>query len=239
MLHYQPFVNAETGEISGFEALVRWTHPVLGLIPPDKFIPLAEANGIIVPLGEWVMRAACKQTKIWHQLGFYLKAAINLSAKQLHQKNLISLVEHILIENDLDAKYVELELTETAAFQPEVVPIIKQFKEIGLGLSIDDFGTGYSGLRNLKLFSIDKLKIDKAFIQDILTSSNSLTIVTNIISMAKKMNITTLAEGVETNEQLQLLRKLGCNLIQGYYFSPPVSADIFTELLTSKKRFNA
>lgn len=238
MLHYQPFVNAKTGDICGFEALVRWEHPVLGLVPPDKFIPLAETNGIIIPLGEWVMRSACKQTKEWQKLGFFLKGAINLSARQLQQKNIIQLINSILKECDLEPKYIELELTETAAFQAEVIPVIKQFKETGLGLSIDDFGTGYSGLSNLKLFSIDKLKIDKSFVQDLLTSRNSRTIVTNIIAMARKMNITILAEGVETQEQLKILQRLGCDLIQGYYFSCPVSAEVFTKLLTDRKHFD-
>lgn len=237
-LQFQPFVNVSDGEILGAEALVRWEHPNLGLISPMNFIPLAEANGIILPLGEWVFRSACVQTKIWHELGFErMKIAVNLSAKQLQQKNIIKTVGNILKETKVDPAYIELELTETEAFQEEVLPILMQFQEMGLGLSIDDFGTGYSGLSNLKLFAIDKLKIDKTFIQDVVTNPDSRAIIANTISLAKKMNITIIAEGVETKEQLNFLREHGCDLIQGYYVSPPLNPDVFTDLLKSKTHF--
>lgn len=237
-LQYQPFVDVKTGEITGVEALVRWENPTLGRISPDNFIPLAEANGIIIPLGEWVFYTACVQTKLWHQLGFKnIKVAINLSAKQLTQKNFVETIKRILQKVDLSPEFIELELTETAAFQEDVLPILKQFKAMGLGLSVDDFGTGYSSLSNLKLIEIDKIKIDKSFVQDLATNHDSRAIVSNTIALAKKMKITILAEGVENKEQLKFLKENGCELIQGYYFSQPVNADVFTELLISKKRY--
>lgn len=238
ILQYQPFVDLKTGYICGMEALVRWNSPVLGFVAPDNFIPLAEADGIIIPLGEWVMRTACTQTKVWHDQGFTsLKVAINLSAKQLLKREIVLIISRILKETGLDPQFVELELTETAAFQEEVIPVLKKFKEMGLGLSIDDFGTGYSGLSNIKLFTIDKLKIDKSFVKDVVTSDDSKAIVSNTIALAKKINVTVLAEGVETIEQLRFLQEHGCDLIQGYYFSRPLDPDAFTKLLISNARF--
>lgn len=233
-LYYQPFVDVLTEKICGAEALIRWKNPVLGFVSPMRFIYIAEANGMIIPLGEWVLREAFTQTKAWHEQGFTtLKVAVNLSAKQLQQENIVKTIEHILKEADLDPQFIELELTETEAFKEEAVPVLKRLKAIGFNLSIDDFGTGYSGLKNLKLFAIDKLKIDRAFIQDVDTNIESKTIVSNIVSLAKKMGITVLSEGVETEEQLAFLQKIGCDLIQGYYFSPPVPVEEFTKLLSN------
>lgn len=238
LLHYQPFVDLQTGKICGMEALVRWVHPVMGLVPPDSFIPLAETNGIINPLGEWVLRTACFQTREWHRMGFTdLKIAVNLSAKQLQQKNIINIIDIILRESELEPQFLELELTETAAFQDDTIPILKQMNEMGLGLSIDDFGTGYSSLKNLKQFLISKLKIDKSFVKDIDTNNDSKTIVSNTIELAKKLNIYVLAEGVETKANVDFLKSHGCHYAQGYYFSPPVKAEVFTELLMNKKQF--
>jgi len=235
-VYYQPFVNLKLGQVCGMEALLRWKNPELGFVSPLDFIVLAEAGGVIIPLGEWVFRQACLQTKIWHEQGFKsLKVAINLSAKQLQYKNLLKSIDDILKETALAPEYIELELTETEAFKEEAIPIIKQLKAMGLGLSIDDFGTGYSGLKNLKLFAIDKLKIDKSFIQDIDVSEDSKTIVRNTITLAKKMGITVLAEGVETKQQLDFLLKSDCDMVQGYYFSPALRADDFMEFLISKR----
>ncbi len=233
-LHFQPFIDLQTGGICGMEALVRWESPVLGMISPMDFIPLAEANGMIIPLGEWVFRTACKHTKNWHELGFPLKIAINLSAKQLLNKNIVESIRNIIKEVNLAPEHIELELTESEAFRQEVIPILKKFKAMGFGLSIDDFGTGYSGLSNLKLFEIDKLKIDQSFIRDIVTNADSQAIVSNTITLAKKLNIKILAEGVETREQMEFLKAHGCDMIQGYYFSPPVKPEVFTELLKNK-----
>lgn len=238
ILHYQPVIDLKTGYLCCVEALIRWKHPALGLIYPDRFIPIAEANGVIIPLGEWVFRAACFQLKLWHDKGISeLKMAINLSSKQLQKTKFDQVAHEILKQTHLDPKYIELELTESAAFQNDTIPILKQFKKLGLGLAIDDFGTGYSGLSNLKLFTIDKLKIDKSFVRDLMTNEDSKAIVTNTIALAKKMHVEVLAEGIETKEQLSFLQEQGCDLGQGYYFSPPVSADILFEqfLLHPKK----
>lgn len=239
MLQYQPFIDLKTGKICGMEALGRWENPSLGIISPADFIPLAEANGIIIPLGEWVLRTACLQTKEWHKLGFNtLKVSVNLSSKQLQQKNIVQTITNILHETQLDPQFLELELTESEAFQADVIPILKQFKAMGLGLSIDDFGTGYSGLRNLKLFAIDKLKIDQSFVKDVATNNDSKAIVANIIDLAKELEVIVLAEGVETKEQLAFLVEKGCDMIQGYYFSPAVHTDVFTELLKNDTRLS-
>jgi diguanylate cyclase (GGDEF)-like protein len=235
ILHYQPVVNLKTGKICSVEALIRWKHPNLGMISPGKFIPLAENDGIIIPLGEWAFRTACMQTKIWHDQGFHtLKIAVNLSSKQLLKKDIVQTFTNILTSTQLSPTCVELELTESAAFRNETIPIVKQFKAMGLSLAIDDFGTGYSGLSNLKLFAIDKLKIDQSFIRDVATNEDSKAIVENTVALAKKINVKVLAEGVETKEQLLFLQETGCYLIQGYYFSQPVEASELTQLLEHK-----
>jgi diguanylate cyclase (GGDEF)-like protein len=223
-LVYQPFIDAKTHRICGLEALIRWKNPVLGFVSPVDFIPIAVANGLIIPIGEW------------HKQGFTsLKISVNLASKQLLDKNIMKMIAEILEENSLDPAFLELELTETEAFQADVIPILNQANEMGLCLSIDDFGMGYSGLSNLKLFAIDKLKIDKSFVDDVITNNDSKAIVTNTINLAKKLNVIALAEGVETKEQLDFLRDNGCDLIQGYYFSPAVSASDFTKLLENDK----
>ncbi|MDR3478491.1 MAG: EAL domain-containing protein [Gammaproteobacteria bacterium] len=235
---YQPVVDLKTGKICSGEALVRWNSPTLGLISPDKFIPLAEANGIIIPLGAWVLLTACRQAKEWHDKGYNtFKMAINLSAKQLQKKSIIETMEDVIRETKLEPQFIELELTESEAFKLEVMPILNQFESMGFRLSIDDFGTGYSGLSSLKLASFETLKIDRSFIKDIETNSNNKAIVSNTITLAKKMNLKVIAEGVETKEQLQFLKEHDCDMIQGYYFSPPVTAEAFTKLLVSDKRY--
>jgi diguanylate cyclase (GGDEF)-like protein len=231
-LQFQPVINLQTGHICSAEALIRWNSPTLGYVMPDNFIPIAEATGIIVPLGEWVLRTACEQVKCWHDMGFIsMRVAVNLSAKQLLRKNLRLKIKDILDKTGIAPEYIELELTESVAFQKEVVPLLKQFKRMGFGLSIDDFGTGYSGLSNLKLFSIDTLKIDKSFVRDLMTNNDSRAIVSNTIALAKKINVKIIAEGVETREQLNFLIENGCDMIQGYYYSPPIDADAISHLL--------
>jgi len=231
-VYYQPLVDLKTGQVSGMEALLRWPHPTRGFISPINFIPLAEETGLIIPIGEWVMREACLQTKKWHQMGFSsLKVAVNLSEKQLRQESLIATIEDILNQTGLEPKFLELEITETAILDETVVHLIKEFKKMGLSLAVDDFGTGYSGLSYLKRFAIDKLKVDQSFIRDIPANNDSITIVSAIIAMAKELNVNTLAEGVETIEQLQFLKAKKCDFIQGYYFSKPVDTKAFTELL--------
>ncbi len=235
-VYYQPLIDLKTNQISGMEALLRWKHPQQGFISPVTFIPLAEETGLIVPIGEWILREACAQTKKWHQLGFpSLKVAVNLAEKQLRQANFIGTIDRILTMTDFNARYLELEITETAILDETITNLLKEFKKRGLSLSVDDFGTGYSGLSYLKRFAVDKLKIDQSFIRDIPANADSITIVSAIIAMAKEMSINVLAEGVETAEQVEFLRKKGCNYIQGYYFSKPVDVNAFTQLLLSSK----
>jgi diguanylate cyclase (GGDEF)-like protein len=237
ILQYQPFISLKTGKIIGAEALVRWNSPVLGFVSPDDFISLAEANGIIIPLGEWVLRNTCVQAKAWYDAGFPLRIAVNLSAKQLLRKNIIELIEGILTATGLPPAYLELELTESEAFNDEVIPVVKEIKRLGLSLSIDDFGTGYSNLSKLKLFAFDALKIDKSFISDVEWNEDSKAIVSNTITLAQKINVQVIAEGVETKEQLDFLKSQNCDTVQGYYFSPPIYPDSFTELLRSSRLF--
>jgi EAL domain-containing protein (putative c-di-GMP-specific phosphodiesterase class I) len=218
------------------EALMRWPHPVHGFISPVHFIPLAEETGLIIPIGEWALEEACKQTKLWHEMGFTsLRVAVNLAARQMREKNLIDVILHVLKKVDFDPRYLELELTETSILDESIIPLLKEFKSKGLGLAVDDFGTGYSGLSYLKRFSIDKLKIDQSFIRDIPTNNDSITIVSAIIAMAKELKVRTLAEGVETEEQLKFLISKGCDYVQGYYFSKPLDTILFTQLLMSHR----
>jgi diguanylate cyclase (GGDEF)-like protein len=237
-LYYQPLVDVKTGKISGMESLLRWIHPVHGFISPMNFIPLAEETGLIIPIGEWIIEEACKQTKIWHDMGYStLKVAVNLSAKQLRQENIIAVIERILKDTNFNPKLLELEITETAILDESVIHIIQEFKRMGMDLAVDDFGTGYSGLSYLKRFSIDKLKIDQSFIRDIPGNNDSITIVSAIIAMAKELKVRTLAEGVETIEQLQFLTGKECDYIQGYYFSKPLETKLFTQLLAEGNGF--
>ena len=235
-LYYQPLIDVKTGKPCGMEALIRWPHPQQGFISPMRFIPLAEETGLIVPIGEWIIREACEQTKKWHDMGFTtLKVAVNLSEKQLHQKDLIQMIKNILAETKFDPRFLEMEITETAILDDSVTAIIKEFSAMGISLAVDDFGTGYSGLSYLKRFSIDKLKIDQSFIRDIPENNDSITIVSAIIAMAKELDIHTLAEGVETKEQLQFLQSRNCDYIQGYYFSKPLEKTFMTEFLIKSR----
>jgi diguanylate cyclase (GGDEF)-like protein/PAS domain S-box-containing protein len=236
-LHYQPQITLQDGNVVGVEALLRWTHPELGSIPPVEFIPIAEETGQIVQIGEWVLRAAVKQLKDWLDNGMPpMMMAVNLSATQFRHPNLPELVSSILDEIGLPHQYLELELTEAVAMNdPQgAVAVMDKLHERGIRMSIDDFGTGYSSLSYLKRFKVYKLKIDQSFVRDIGDDPEDKAIVTAIINMASSLGMQTIAEGVETSDQLAFLRLQGCNEVQGYYFSKPLPAGQFEQFLMQK-----
>ncbi|KQW02887.1 hypothetical protein ASC87_00595 [Rhizobacter sp. Root1221] len=237
-LHYQPQVDMKSGKVRGVEALVRWHRPEVGMVPPDRFIPLAEETGLILPIGEWVLKTACAQVKAWHAAGYPdLSMAVNVSACQFRQQNMPELVRAVLAETGLAARYLELELTESVLMQDKdaVVRALRQLKQIGVTLSLDDFGTGYSSLSYLKDFPIDVVKIDRSFVRDVTNSVEGASLTKAIIAMARSLNLTTVAEGVETEGQLSFLNTHRCDAIQGYYFSRPLPANDLVALLGAGK----
>lgn len=239
MIYYQPQVDLHTGQIVGVEALVRWQHPDLGLISPMRFIPLAEETDVIIPLGEWILRTACEQSKAWQEAGFPpLRVTVNLSARHFMHKDLIKMTDKILTETGLDPHRLVLELTENTILQSAgiIAKTLRKLKERGILLSIDDFGTGYSSLSYLKRFSIDALKIDQSLVRDIPADPDDVALTAAIIAIAQTLNLKVIAEGVETQEQLSVLRSYRCNEIQGYYFSRPMSAEAVTQLLQEGRR---
>jgi diguanylate cyclase (GGDEF)-like protein/PAS domain S-box-containing protein len=234
MLYYQPQIDVKTGEITQMEALIRWNHPSLGMIPPNVFIPLAEQNGFIVPLGEWVLRTACQQLHQWQEMGFpILKMGVNLSAKQLRAQDLVTVVAQIVEEAKISPDSLELEITETAAMEDMDLTksILATFQNMGINLALDDFGTGYSSLGYLKRLPFHTLKIDQSFVRDLMTHSKDVAIVNAIIRLASGLELRVVAEGVETEELKQLLLSLDCDMMQGYLFSRPLPSDAATELL--------
>jgi len=230
-IHYQPQIDYSTQEIVGVEALLRWKHPEYGLIPPDRFIPLAEETGLIVQIGEWVLRNSCKQLKDWHEKGLHLPSlSVNLSVHQFEQTDLFASITGILQEIELAPEYLELELTENLIVKNTklTVETMKALKDFGIKIAIDDFGTGYSSLGYLKNLPISKLKIDKSFVDEMLVDDAAIT--NTIITLAKNLNLEVIAEGVETKEQADYLLKQDCKLMQGYYFSRPLAPNaIYTK----------
>jgi EAL domain-containing protein (putative c-di-GMP-specific phosphodiesterase class I) len=243
VLHYQPKVDMESGKIIGMEALLRWQSPERGLVAPGEFIPLLEETGLILPVGEWVLRAACKQARAWRAAGIAdVHIAVNLSTLQFKQPDFAGLVLGILKENDLDPALgaIELELTETLLMNNAAgaVDTLIKLHEAGIRFSIDDFGTGYSSLSYLKRFPISSLKIDQSFVRDLSTDRDDKAIVAAIIALGHSLGLNVIAEGVETTAQLELLRKKGCNEMQGFLFSRPVPAAEMTQLLQSGEKLN-
>jgi len=235
-VHYQPKVNLITGEITGAEALLRWMHPTRGNVPPDQFIPVAEDSGLILPIGRWVLREACRQARAWTDAGLpQTSVAVNVSAIEFRDEGFLESVFAILAETKLDPNSLELELTESVLMRgAEAAEVtLKALRLRGVRIAIDDFGTGYSSLSYLRKFSIDALKIDRSFIRQITTTPEETTIVSAILSMGRSLKLRVIAEGVETHEELSFLRAHLCDEAQGYYFSRPVRPQQFIELLES------
>lgn len=230
LLHYQPLMDCATGEVVGCEALIRWQHPELGLVPPARFISIAEENGLIVPIGDWVLREACRQNKAWIDAGGApINVSVNLSSRQFHQQSMLKTVTKALDAAKLDARLLTLEITESSLMHDpdDAVATLCLLHNIGIGVSIDDFGTGYSSLGHLKRFPLDSLKIDRAFISDITQNPEDAAIVRAILAMAHSLRLKVVAEGVETEKQLRFLREVGCDEVQGYFFAKPLPAEEF------------
>jgi diguanylate cyclase (GGDEF)-like protein/PAS domain S-box-containing protein len=233
-LHYQPKINLRNGEISGAEALIRWTHPTRGPVPPGQFIPVAEDCGLILPIGNWVLREACKQARAWLDARLPLSTmAVNISAMEFRDEHFLDGVFSILEETGLDPTFLELELTESVLMKraETTAAVLKKLRAKGIQLAVDDFGTGYSSLSYLRKFPIDALKIDQSFIRQITTAPDETTIVTAVISMGRSLKLRVVAEGVETQEELAFLQAHKCDEAQGFYFSRPVVPDQFAKLL--------
>ncbi len=240
-LCYQPQLELASGRMIGAEALLRWHNPELGDVPPATFIPLAEETGLIIPIGEWVLRTACKQNSLWQQAGLpALTMAVNLSPRQFWNPGLITSVTQILRETCLDPSFLELEITESMVMRDMsgTASMLKELKRIGVKLSIDDFGTGYSSLNHLRSFPFDKLKMDMSFVREITHDPGCAAIAKTIISLGHNLNLQVIAEGVETKAQLSYLRKLGCDEMQGFFFSKPVPAEEYAQLLLEDRHLN-
>jgi diguanylate cyclase (GGDEF)-like protein/PAS domain S-box-containing protein len=239
LLYYQPQISLKDGQMTGAEAVLRWHHPRLGIIPPARFIPLAEESGLIHEIGHWVLREACEQTRYLYKQGLFQgRMAINLSVRQIMQTDLILRFEQIIAESDCPPDMLQLEVTE-GIFMGQMqhsVPVLDVFKKLGVSIAIDDFGTGYSSLSYLKQLPIDKLKIDRSFIRDLPSDSDAIAITQAIIALGKNLGLLIIAEGVETLAQQALLQKMGCEEGQGYLYSPPVPANAFEEMLLEGSR---
>jgi EAL domain-containing protein (putative c-di-GMP-specific phosphodiesterase class I) len=232
--YYQPIVELATGRVKEFEALIRWRHPSHGLIVPETFIQVAEETGLIIQIGRWIIETACRQTAEWQRQARHLLAtSVNLSAKQLVHTQLCSQIKEILEECSLDAKQLKLEVTESTVMEnsERSLSVLMELADLGVSLSTDDFGTGYSSLSYLHRFPFDRLKIDRSFINKMEDDEKSAAIVKTILRLGENLGIEVVAEGIETSQQLGLLRRLGCQLGQGYIFSEPVEAAKATSLL--------
>jgi diguanylate cyclase (GGDEF)-like protein len=235
-VYYQPQVDTLTGKIIGMEALVRWQHPDLGIIPPHEFIPLAEETGLIIPLGAWVLRTACHHAHLWHSKGHRLRVSVNLSLRQFQQADLVDEIKKILVETQLDPNLLDLEITESVAMSnmERTMQILQALKRLGVHLSLDDFGTGYSSLSSLSLLPVDTVKIDKSFIQGLQTDLRNAAIVETIIHMARNLQLHVVAEGVEVPQQQHFLSEHRCHIIQGYLYSKPLTAQDFENFLNDQ-----
>jgi EAL domain-containing protein (putative c-di-GMP-specific phosphodiesterase class I) len=233
-LYYQTKINLATAAIAGVEALIRWTHPTRGSVPPVQFVPIAEDSGLILPIGTWILREACAQARAWVDAGLpFRSVAVNVSAMQFQNESFLENTFEILEETGLDPRYLELELTESALMRRAdlTVPVLSTLRESGIRVAVDDFGTGYSSLSYLRKFPLDALKIDSSFVRQIAAIPDETAIVRAIISMGRSLNLRVIAEGVETPDQLDFLKSNQCDEAQGYYFSPPVLPQQLAKLL--------
>jgi EAL domain-containing protein (putative c-di-GMP-specific phosphodiesterase class I) len=237
VLHYQPIVDLQTRRMMGVEALVRWKHPRFGLLPPDRFIPVAEETNLIVPLGEWILREACQQTQAWREkyggdLG--ISITVNISIRQFQQKELVDIVANALEDAGLPPGTLILEITESFMIQDAEATIVKlhELKKLGVRLAIDDFGTGYSSLSYLQRFPVDILKIDKSFVEKLGQGKEGKAVARAIIMMGDSLNLKTIAEGIEHSSQIQELQNLGCEAGQGFHFAKPLTKDDMDDFLS-------
>ncbi len=239
ILHYQPQVDIATNRILAVEALIRWQHSELGFVSPAEFIPLAENNGMIIPIGEWTLRRACAQAQAWHREGFPVRMSVNLSARQFEQIDLLPMIDRVLKETAFDPRYLEFEITESAVMRnpDRAIEIMERLKQMEIQIAIDDFGSGYSSLSYLKRFPIDRLKIDQSFVREATSDSTDAAIIMAIVALAQNLKLKVIAEGVETEEQLRLLRLLRCDEIQGYLFSKPLPPDALSPLFMQHVQF--
>ena len=240
-LYYQPVVDIRSGAVVGAESLIRWNHPEFGMIPPDRFISLAEDSGLIEPIGEWVLREACRQNRSWREQGLAsLRIAVNVSSRQFKRGRLVGAVFAALSETGLSPASLAVEITESAflADAEETNAILRKLSSMGIAVSVDDFGTGYSSLSYLRRLPLSTLKVDRAFVNDVTTSADAAAITDAIIAMAHRLNLNVVAEGVDDEAQLEFLRARDCEMMQGYYFSPPISAADFTDMLRKGRRLS-
>ena len=230
-LYYQPLVVLQTNAVNAFEALLRWNHPTRGLVSPADFIPIAEETGLIIPLGEWVLKAACAEAVEWPD---HIKVAVNLSPAQLNNRNLVSMVKAALDESGMSPHKLQLEITESVLLQNTFTTLatLHELRKMGVQIALDDFGTGYSSLSYLRSFPFDKIKIDRSFIQDLSNVAEPLAIVNAVAGLAKCLNMTSTAEGVETREQMETLQAIGCTEMQGYLFSKARPANEIRQFFT-------
>ena len=239
VLHYQPKLSLLDNSVVGMEVLVRWQHPGTGLVSPGEFIPVAEETGLIIPLGEWILRTACQQTKEWMDAGLgQLKLAVNLSARQFREEGVSDMIKSVLVETGLPANMLEVEITESMVMDDveEAIAALERLNSQGISIAMDDFGTGYSSLSYLKRFPIHILKIDQSFVRDLTEDSDDAAIIESIISLAQGLDLRVVAEGVETSEQLSFLNAVGCNEVQGFHFSRPLTDEAFVQFLATHKK---
>ena len=241
ILDYQPQIDSFDGRVVGVEALLRWRDPERGLISPGEFIPLAEETGLMLPIGEWVLEAACRQAIEWHNAGSGVRMAVNISPRQFDQQDIVGLVRRTLNETDLPADLLEIEITESMAIQSpdRTIALLNGLKQLGVRVALDDFGTGYSSLSHLARLPIDTVKIDRSFVMNLEERREHIVVATSVIALGHRLGLTVVAEGVETHEQAAFLGNESCDVLQGFLFSRPVTAEKCADLIGGESAFAA